>query len=95
MPSTKRVMTPLLCLQSRGAAVQYCSTLFRVVQYCPFAPSLRVQRYNKICGCARKWGFFFAIFWIMDAHEGYGILGKGGHLAIDPIVKVAESLTNH
>ena len=33
----------LICLQSRGAAVQYCSTSFRVVQYCSFTPSLRCK----------------------------------------------------
>ena len=57
-PSTKRVMTPLLCLQSRGAAVQYCSILFNIVQSCSiltilfFHSKFAVQRYNKICNCA-------------------------------------------
>ena len=54
-PSTKRVMTPLLCLQSRGAAVQYWSILFNIVQSCSilfFHSKFAVQRYNKICNCA-------------------------------------------
>jgi len=37
----------LLCLQNRGAVVQYCSTSFRIVQYCPFAPSLRCKGSEK------------------------------------------------
>ena len=37
-------------MQSLEATVQYCSILF-------FAPSLRLQRYRKICRCARKIAF--------------------------------------
>ena len=54
----KALMTPLLCLQSRGAAVQYCSTLFRVVQYCPFAPSLRCKGTIKFADVQENGDFF-------------------------------------
>jgi hypothetical protein len=42
------------------------SILFNIVQsrsILSFCSKFAVQRYNKICGCARKWGFFFAICW--------------------------------
>ena len=51
----------LLCLQSRGAAVQYCSTSFRVVQYCSFAPSLRCKGTTKFADVQEK-SHFSAIF---------------------------------
>ena len=51
---TERNKRLLLCLQSRGAAVQYCSTLFRVVQYFPFSPSLRCKGTTKFADVQEK-----------------------------------------
>lgn len=72
------LLTPLLCLQSRGAAVQYCSTLFRVVQYCPFAPSLRCKGTIKFADVQENGDFFSRFAGYRTFMRAIGYWVKGG-----------------